>query len=180
MATDTDTIPVENDTATREATHPPRARPPSRPRRAWLGWAAIVTASIAVAALAVATFTGGDDDADIPATRLDSQAEQHERQAHLEGQAKTYGGDDTTDDGQSAQLAEQYEREAHLEGQAKTHGATASTNPIDVGDQAARAERFDRKAHLEGQSRIYGNADPDDEPSSHDEFVPGSRHMPMR
>jgi len=97
MATNTDTIPVEKDTATRETTRPPKSRPPSRPRRAALAWAAIIAACIAVAALAVATFTGGDDKVDIPATRLDPQAEQYERQAHLEGQAKTHGGDRGSD-----------------------------------------------------------------------------------
>jgi hypothetical protein len=130
MATNTDTIPVENDTATHEATRPPRARPPSRPRRAALGWAAIITASIAVAALAVATFTGGSDNADSPAMRLDPQAEQSEREGHLDGQAKTYGGD------------------------------RGSTNPIEAGNPAAQNNSTD---------------DPHD-----DQFVPGSRHMPMR
>jgi hypothetical protein len=158
MATNTDTIPFEKDTATRETTRPPKSRPPSGPRRAALAWAAIIAACIAVAALAAATFTGGDDKVDIPATRLDPQAEQYERQAHLEGQAKTYGHD-TIDDGQSARLAaqaEQYEREAHLEGQAKTHGRrNGSTN------NQAESNSTD--------------GDPYD-----DEFVPGSRHMPMR
>ena len=159
MASNTDTIPVENGTATREATRPPKARPPSTSRRPALAWAAIVAACIAVAALVVATFTGGDDDADIPATRFAPQAEQYERDAHLEGQAKTHGGDAATDDGQSGRLAaqaEQYERQAHLEGQAKTHGGdNDSTN-----NQA--------------ESNSTGG-DPYD-----DEFVPGSRHMPTR
>jgi hypothetical protein len=157
MATNTDTIPVE-DAATRETTRPPKARPPARSRRAALAWAAIVAACIAVAALAVATFTGGDDKVDIPATRLDPQAEQYERDAHLEGQAKTHGGDDTTDDGQSGRLAaqaEQYERQAHLEGQAKTHGGDRGS------DNQAESNSTD--------------SDPYD-----DEFLPGSRHVPTR
>jgi len=159
MATNTDTIPVENGTtATRETTRPPKARPPSRPRRPALTWAAIVAACIAVAALAVATFTGGDDNVDIPATRLDPRAEQYERDAHLEGQAKTHGGDATTDDGQSGPLAaqaEQYERDAHLEGQAKTHGSDRGS------DNQAESNSTD--------------SDPYD-----DEFLPGSRHVPAR
>ena len=97
MTTDTDAIPVQKDTATRETTRPPKSRPPSSPRRAALAWAAIVAACIAVAALAVATFTGGDDKVDIPATRLDPTAEQYEWQAHLEGQAKTHGRDRGSD-----------------------------------------------------------------------------------
>lgn len=97
MTTNTDTIPVEKDTATRETTRPPESRPPSSPRRAALAWAAIVAACIAVAVLAVATFTGGDDKVDIPATRFDPTAEQHEWQAHLDGQAETHGRDRGSD-----------------------------------------------------------------------------------
>jgi hypothetical protein len=70
MASNTDTILSERSTTSREATRPPKARPPSRPRRAAVAWVAIIGAGMTVAALAVATFTGGDDDADIPATRL--------------------------------------------------------------------------------------------------------------
>jgi hypothetical protein len=101
MASNTDTIPVEKDTATRETTRPPTSRPPSRPRQAALAWAAIIAACVAVAALAVATFTGGDDKVDIPATRLDPQAEQYEWDAHLEGQAKTHGRDNGSTDNQA-------------------------------------------------------------------------------
>jgi hypothetical protein len=124
MASNTDTIPVESDT-TPEATRPPGARPPSNARRAALVWAAIIAACVAVTALAVATFTGGDDNVDIRARRLAAQAEQYERKAHLEGQAKTHG-DDNVDIGawRRAAQAEQYERKAHLEGQAKTHGSS--------------------------------------------------------
>jgi hypothetical protein len=121
MASNTDTIPVENGTATREATRPPKARPASRTRRAALTWAAIVGACLAVVALAVTTFIGGDDNVDIPATRVDPRAEQLEREAHLEGQARTHGGRDDSANNQSE------------------------------------------------------SSDPHD-----DEFVPGSRHMPMR
>jgi hypothetical protein len=97
MTTNTDTIPVEQDTATRETTRPPTSRPPSSPRRVALAWAAILAACIAVIALAVATFTGGDDKVDSPATRLDPRAEQYEWQAHLEGQAKTHDHDRGSD-----------------------------------------------------------------------------------
>lgn len=121
MASNTDTIPVENGTATPETTRPPKARPTSRTRRAALTWVAIVAACMAVVALAVATFTGGDDNVDIPATGLDPRAEQYEREAHLEGQAKTHGG-----------------------------GNDSANN------QSESSDRHD------------------------EEFVPGSRHMPMR
>jgi hypothetical protein len=82
MASSTDTISSESGTTTREATRPPEPRQPSRLRRAALAWGAIVAACIAVAALAVVTLRGGDDNVDIPPARLDSQAE---LQAHLEG-----------------------------------------------------------------------------------------------
>jgi hypothetical protein len=101
MATNTDTIPVEKDTATRETTRAPKSRPPSRSRRAALVWPAIIAACIAVVGLAVATFTGGDDKVDIPATRFDPQAEQYEWDAHLEGQAKTHGGDNGSTNNQA-------------------------------------------------------------------------------
>jgi hypothetical protein len=98
MASNTDTIPVESGSATREPTRPPKVRPPSRARRAALTSAATVAAATAVVALAVATFTGGDDNVDIRARRLAAQAEQHEREAHLEGQAKTHGSSRATED----------------------------------------------------------------------------------
>jgi hypothetical protein len=77
---------------------------------------------MAVVALAVAIVIGGDDNVDIPTTRLDPRAEQLEREAHLEGQAKTHGG----------------------------RNDSANNN------QSESSDRHD------------------------DEFVPGSRHMPMR
>jgi hypothetical protein len=158
MASNTETVTVERGTASREATRPPQARRPSMHRRAAFGWAAIITASIAVAALAVAAFTGGDDKVHIPATRVDPQAEQYELDAHLEGQAKTHGGDDMTDDAQPWRLAaqaEQYEREAHLEGQAKTYGG-------------------DRGSDIQAETNST-DSDPYD-----GEFLPGSRHVPTR
>jgi hypothetical protein len=151
MGLNTHSMPIESGTTTREPERSPRAPPPSRPLRALLAWLAVVAGAIAVAALAVATFTGGDDDPEVRTkARLATQAEQYERQAHIEGQAHTYG-------------------------------VTVSTTPT-VGGNQAEAEQFDRKAHLEGQARTYGNADSNDDESSgyDDEFVPGSRHMPMR
>jgi hypothetical protein len=153
MATNTDTILSEPGTTTREATRPPKVRLPSRPRRTAVTWVAIIGTGMTVAALAVATFTGGDD-TDIPATRLTPQAEQYERQAHLDGQAKTYGRD------------------------------SGATNPSETANRAARkaeAEQYERQAHLDGQAKTYGHDSglPDGHPYD-DEFVPGSRHMPTR
>jgi len=81
------------DTLTRpaETIGSPEAQPPSNTRRSGFAWIAVALAGIAVAALAFATFTGGDD-GDIPAQGFYPEAEQYEREAHLEGQARTHAG----------------------------------------------------------------------------------------
>ena len=120
MASHIDTIPPE--TSTPEPHPPPKAR-------GLLTWAIVTGASVAVAALAVVTLTGVDDDSDLPATRFAPQVEQLEREAHLEGQARTYGPNGgsapPTEPGngtaQEAQV-EELERQAHLDGQAWTYG----------------------------------------------------------
>ena len=107
-----------------------------------------------------ATSTAAPEHVDAPAPRLEVQAEQYERSAHLQGQARTYGApserqDPVTPNTREAgyrALAESLERSAKLEGQAKTHGKADSTD-----DAPAPVDE------------TYG-----------DQFVPGSRHMPMR
>jgi hypothetical protein len=108
-----------------------------------------------------ATSTAAPEQVDAPATaRLEAQAEQYERSAHLRGQSRTYG--------------------APAERQ-----VTERLDPIEAGNRAV-AEQFERSAKLEGQARTYSNADStDDAPApadetSDNEFVPGSRHMPVR
>ena len=91
MTATTDTLTSPSETAGREVTSPPEAQPPSTSRRFALGWIAVALAGIAVAALAFATFTGGDD-RDVPAQGFYPEAEAYEREAHLEGQARTHGG----------------------------------------------------------------------------------------
>jgi hypothetical protein len=183
MASNTDTVPVESGTATRESTRTPKVRPPSRARRTALVWPAIIAACIAVAALAVATFTGGDDNVDIRVRRLAAQAEQHERDAHLEGQARTYGRDNAAPaqseaGNRTAQQAEAKRYVEWLDSRAE-RAATART--------VAEAERIERQAHLEGQARTYGQrrADTSEKPATaadapEPEFLPGSRHVPTR
>src|SRR5918994_1771302 len=107
-----------------------------------------------------ATSTAAPERVDAPATaRLAAQAEQQELSAHLQGQARTYGG--------------AAERDA------------VSPSPTEAGNRAV-AEQLERSAKLEGQAGTYSKADsagdapaPADE-TSEDEFVPGSRHMPVR
>jgi hypothetical protein len=101
MTSSTDTLPGE--TGAQEAPSPPQGRPRTRARRAVSAWAAIVAACVAAACLAVVVHNDGGDDTDFPATRLASQAEQVDREAHLEGQARTYGDADTTNDRQSGE-----------------------------------------------------------------------------
>jgi hypothetical protein len=147
MATDMDTIQSESGrAATRERTRPPRAR---RPRH-WdvkLVWAAIIAAGIAAAALVVTSFVGGNDGSDIRAWRLAARAEQSEREAHLEGQAETYGrrheSPNASDPARhrAAQAAEAAERRAHLEGQAKTYaGGDGLPDPFEAGNRAVQAQ----------------------------------------
>jgi hypothetical protein len=102
-------------------------------------WAASVAM---VAAVGLAACSGDDDGLTTeaapaqPATsaRLRGHAEQIERSAHLEGQARTHGGaavpanPDANQQSASASvgrhLAEQIERQASLDGQAKTFSDT--------------------------------------------------------
>ncbi len=100
MTADTDTLTIPSETAGRETTSPPEAHPPETSRRAAFGWVAVVLAGIAVAALVFATFTGGDG-RDIPDQGFYPEAEAYEREAHLEGQARTHGGATSTSPGVS-------------------------------------------------------------------------------
>jgi hypothetical protein len=95
MTANTETLTRPDESAGREATSPPETDPPSTSRRAVIGWIAVLLAAIAVAVLVFATFTGGDD-SEVPAIPFDPQVEQWEREAHLEGNARTHGtGADT-------------------------------------------------------------------------------------
>lgn len=129
-------------------------------------------ASVAPAVVAVALLAacGGDDpgQATSQAARRqvdslapsEAQAEKVERLAHLQGQARTYGaptqrrdiGHTDPDAARNWALAESLERSAKLEGQARTH-----SKPNSADDASAPADEM-----------------------SDDEFVPGSRHMPVR
>jgi hypothetical protein len=95
MTANTDTLTSPGETAGRESPSPPEAHPHSTSRRAALGWLAVILVGIVIAALAFATFTGGDD-RDIPAQGFYPEAEQFEREAHLEGQARTHTGATST------------------------------------------------------------------------------------
>ena len=107
MSATTDTLTSPSETAGREITSPPEAQPPSTSRHSALAWIALGLAGIAVAALAFATFTGGDD-GDIPAQGFYPEAEQYEREAHLEGQARTHSGVVATSDDPAAGADEEF------------------------------------------------------------------------
>lgn len=131
MAPNTDTLTAETSTTIPEVT-----RPSGTARGAFIR-AAVIAACVAMVAVALIAVIGGDDDSDVPTTRLDPQAEQD-----------------------AGQRAEEQERQAHLEGQAKTHGAgTGAVTPGVAASQDARwaqAERYERQAHLDGQAFTYG------------------------
>ena len=171
MASSIDTLPGTNDTATGGVVHPPRQRPPTSARRAVLAWCAIVAACLAVAALAIATLGGGDETDNAPPTRLDPRAEQYDREAHLDGQAKTYGREHGANNRADAAAS------ARLQGQADRANRAAAAR------LAAQADQYERQAHLEGQAKTYSTADEfgstGDQPSN-DGFVPDSRRMPLR
>jgi amino acid transporter len=123
----------------------------ARPRA--VAWVTLVAASIAIAGLAAVVVTGGDDEPTL------------------------------TTNGRSAARAEQLEQQAHLQGQARTHGGSGSTTRSDAGNRAliVEAEELERRAHLDGQARTHGHAEADaDTPPGTDEFVPGTRRMPLR
>ena len=92
LHTDTLTIPTE---APGETTAPPEVDPPTTGRRPILGWVAVGLAGLAVAGLAFVTFSGGGE-SDIPPQGFYPEAEAIEREAHLEGQARTHLGDQGT------------------------------------------------------------------------------------
>ena len=107
------------------------------------------------------------------------------------GEATSTAAPERVDAPATARLAaQQQELSAHLQGQARTYGAPAerdavSPSPTEAGNRAV-AEQLERSAKLDGQAGTYSKADsagdapaPADE-TSDDEFVPGSRHMPVR
>ena len=152
------------------------------------------------------------------AARLAAQADQYERLAHLEGQAKTYGGTEVPTNSDAnlpnafeagnraankaqaeryvewlesvaearaatarlAAQADQYERLAHLEGQANTYSRIEADNRAArshlawAWDQIAQAEQNVEQLQDRAESNSSGN-DPYD-----DDFLPGSRHVPVR
>jgi hypothetical protein len=55
----------------------------------------VFLAAIAVVVLALTAFT--DDDADVPTQGFHPEAVAHERDAHLEGQARTHAGAPSTE-----------------------------------------------------------------------------------
>ena len=91
MTANTDTLTSPRETASRETTSSREGQQRSTGRRGALGWLAVILAGIVIAALAFAIFPGGDD-RDIPDQGFYPEAEAYEREAHLEGQARTHLG----------------------------------------------------------------------------------------
>jgi hypothetical protein len=109
--------------------------------------------------------------------RLTAQAEQVERSAHLEGQAKTYSGTDvpTNSDAnlpnafeagnRAAQMAQ---AEAYVE-QQQDRAESSSYDASNRAAQAAEAERYVEQQQDRAESGSYGG-----------EFLPGGHHVPSR
>ena len=143
--TDTLTIPTEG----WQTPAPPEVEPPTNGGRALLGMVAVALAGLASWARLRHLHRWRRERH--PGPGFYPEAEQIEREAHLEGQARTYLGDQSDIPAQGFYPeAEQIEREAHLEGQARTYLGDQSTPP------AADAV----------------------EDSSDTGFLPGSRHVP--
>ena len=70
--------------------------------------------------------------------------------------------------------------DVHLENQATeiaTLASTGASSDVHLANQAAEAA--ERQAHLDGNATTHSAPQPDTVSSS-DEFVPGTRHMPVR
>jgi hypothetical protein len=133
-----------------------------RATRVWMASGVVAVALLAACGddPGKATSAAAPEGVDAPArARLEAQAEQYERSAHLQGQARMYGAPSERQD-------------------------AGTPNQVEARNRA-RAEQFERSAKLESQARTHGKAaSSDDAPArvdeTSDEFVPGSRHMPMR
>jgi hypothetical protein len=85
---------------------------------------------------------------------------------------------------QQRSAADAHEWAAHLQGQARTH-LTTRLDPFDPARVGA-IEQVERAARLDGQARTHRRAGADGDapapvdPTSTEEFVPGSRRLPMR
>jgi len=123
----TDTISQERDRATGESNSNPAEKPPINSRRTALAWMALAAACLAVVVLGWFALAGSSsDEAEIPSWRDVVDAEEIERQARFDGQARTYGGvqkpasDVELPSGRDVVDAEEIERQARLDGQART------------------------------------------------------------
>ena len=114
--------------------------------------------------------------------KLEEVAAFDERDAHLEGQARTYGRDNAAPAQSEAgnRTAQQAEATRHMESLESRAERAATARTV------AEAERIERQAHLEGQARTYGQrrTDTSETPATaadpEPEFLPGSRHVPTR
>jgi hypothetical protein len=149
----TDTISQERDSASRESTSNRADQPPVPSERPALAWIALALACVAVVVLGFVTLAGSSGaESEAPSWRGAADAAEAERQAQLDGQARTYGG------------AEQ----------------SASESKLPSWQGSADAAEIERQAHLDGQARTYRGAEtPASEPDDGDGFVPGSRRMPV-
>jgi hypothetical protein len=139
----------------------------------------------------VATGTMGSDvhlenlAADIgsrPATAGGSDVHLENLAADIGSRATTAGGSDVHLENLAADIGSRATTaggsDVHLENLAADIGSRASTETSGTSAVSSeRAEAIEHDAHLAGNAATYGA---DDSEPSNDEFVPGTRHMPLR
>jgi hypothetical protein len=120
---------------------------------------------------AAAASVGLDNHLDIRAKQL---ARERAEQQLLDRQAGSNEADaaQRAAEAASVRAAEQAERSAHLEGQANTYSGTNVSSVVEAGNraaQAAAAESYVEQQQDRAESNSYDG-----------EFLPGSRHVPVR
>ena len=116
-----------------------------------------------------AASVGSDQHLSNKAAEIASQRANRAASARLTGQAEQM---QRAEAARLAAQAEQVERSAHLEGQANTYSGTNVPNVFEAGNRAAQmaqAEAYVEQQQDRAESNSYDG-----------EFLPGSRHVPVR
>jgi hypothetical protein len=123
----------------------------------------------------VAQASGLDNHLDIGAVELAQQERAYRAAAAsvgLDNHLDIRAAEIATQAARLAAQAEQAERSAHLEGQATTYSGTNVSSVVEAGNRAAQAavaESYVEQQQDRAESNSYDG-----------EFLPGSRHVPVR
>ena len=115
-----------------------------------------------------AASVGSDQHLNNQAAEIASQRANRAASDRLTGQAEQI---QRAEAARLAAQAERFERSAHLEGQANTYSG------IEVGNRAAQMAQAEQYVQQQ-QDRADSNSSGND--SDNDDFLPGSRHVPVR